>query len=122
MKRIIILLLFFCLIDNPALAQSYQDLRNDFIDKNEYVEQLGTILRIAEVKNIIGNSKNITSQFDWYLERHPDFERCTDREQMASWFNGHPPDHYPVSILISIKQSQRLCLARWTDFYHHWPA
>jgi len=98
LKRIIILLLFFCLIDNPALAQSYQDLRNDFIDKNEYVEQLGTILRIAEVKNIIGNSKNITSQFDWYLERHPDFERCTDREQMASWFNGHPPDHYPVSI------------------------
>jgi len=91
-------LLFFCLINNPALAQSYQDFRNDFIDKNEYIEQLGTILCIAEVKNIIDNRKNITSQFDWYLERHPDFERCTDREQMASWFNGHPPDHYPVSI------------------------
>jgi hypothetical protein len=47
---------------------------------------MGNVFCIPEVNKIVNNSINITSQFDWYLDRHPDFQRCENTDQIAGWF------------------------------------
>ncbi len=101
---ILLIISLFLSLFSPSLAwnstDKYSELREDeFLDQGEYTEQFAKIVCVKEVGDIIDKSTNITNEFGWYLDKHPDYEKITSKNQIVSWMQQDSiPSNYPTTI------------------------
>ncbi len=71
----------------------------EFIDNDEYLEQFGKVICITEAQSLINKSKNITADFLWYLNAHPDYEMIDSGDEVVYWMQGtQKPSRYPAVV------------------------